>query len=474
MVVGLLPYAVKFLTMPIYMRFLSPSDYGLISLIDALNSFILPFVNLRIGSSLIRYYFDFDEKTMKRFFSTILFAILGINLLLFLMLHFGGPVLTGLLFKNTPQLTYSPYVFYGILATIFSGIASYFLLFLRVQERGWTVLLISLGNVAATVALGMYYVVYRKQGASGMLLSQMLSALIYMFLFLPIVGRYIRPVFDFNLLKKAFAYGLPIIPHSLGRVIFVFSDRIILGFFVPVAMVGLYGIADRFARLLGVTQEAFQNANDPNFMRMSKESKTHAVEVYRGLIAKWLVAFVFLYLGLVFFIEDIIVLVTPEEYHNAYVFVPILMASYIFRGLTNFNCTAIFYEKKTGYIPVISFSAGLANILLNLLLIPKYGIMAAAWTTLFSYILTYILSMHFSKRCYPLRYAWSDMIQAAVLGLGVFVAVRSVVGSCLWLNALIKIGGMALFALLVLIGNVAKCREDVRQLYAALQRRIRS
>ena len=163
-------------------------------------------------------------------------------------------------------------------------------------------------------------------------------------------------------------------------------------------------------------------------MLIASKSETRAVEQWKTLITKWSVLVGIIYLGLVYFSEELLVILTPPQYHNAYFLIPILLSAYIFRGFYCFSSSPLFFRKLTKFIPLITFSAGLFNILANIVLIPIIGVYGAALTTVLSFFLTSVLAEYFSKKAFRMQYEWSNIIKVFV-PLGVLVGMVYVIHS---------------------------------------------
>lgn len=472
MLVGLAPYIVNFFMLPVYSRFMTPADYGIVSLVNAFTSFLAPFIGLKLATSLGRYFFEYDEKGVREFFSTILYAIVATDIALLVLMQFYGDGIARLVFRKA-DIAYYPYVFLGVITVICSGLTSHCTLLLRVREKGYTILAISLACILVSMGLGLYLVVYRGMGARGMLLGAAVSSAINAGVLLTVVKSYIRPVFRFHMVRKGLAFGVPLIPHALGRVLFTLSDRLVLGFFVPVASIGLYSIADRISGLLGVGVRSFDSANQPTFMRTSTRSKTEAVAKYQTIITKWAAATASTYLLIALFSEEIVTLLTPPRYHSASRFVPILLGAHIFHGLGNFAATAIVFEKKTKVIPLITFLPGVFNVVANLLLIPRFGILAAAWTTVVSVAITFALSLFFSRWYYPIKYEWTKLLRIFGLMVIVFLIVSLFKGSNPWTDVVIKLCGLILFGSVLLKWDYGDIRSDLGHLTTYLLHRFR-
>ena len=342
---------------------------------------------------------------------------------------------------------------------------------LRVQEKGTHVMWASLFYTVMGVLFGVYFVVLKEMGAHGALLSGAINGLLFVVTLLCIIRPSLRRTFRTDMLKSSMKYSLPMIPQALGSILYLYVDKLILGLYVPLAMIGLYSIADRISVLLRVVVNSFGDAVSPNFMRESVEDKAAVVAKYKNIITKWAVVISCAYLVLALFTEELIKIMTPAQYHSAYVFVPILLGAYIFKGLYNFAVSTVMFEKKTLVIPVMSFTAGICNAVLNLLLIPRYGTIAAAWTTLGSYILYFLLAFYFSNRYYPLKYDWPRLFKIFGSMLAVLFAVLSLQQDKLWVNLVIKCVGVGLFVALLAKWDDGKIMDDARLILRMLLRK---
>jgi len=448
MLAGMLPNFVSLFMIPVYARYLDPADYGIVSLVTAFTNILLVFMGLQMGNSLERLYFDYKDAERKDFFSSVFYGILILNLALILPIHFFGEPFAHLIFPQD-NVPYRPFIMLGVFTIFFRSLINYFNMMLRVQERGLNLLINAVINVVLGIAFGLYFIVYREMGAYGVMIGQALAAVIHFTVLLGILAPHIRPSFKLSLLRPALAYSLPLIPHALGGILFISSDRFVLGYYVSLGAIGLYDLADKIALVLKVFIGAFNSATLPTFIRNTKESREKARIFYRDLMTRWCVMIAGIFLCISLFAEELIWWLLPEKFYGAHVFVPILLASYVFRGLYGFPINSVMYEKKTFTFPIITFSAGALNIAANIILIPIMGVIAAAWTTLLSFALTFFLALYYSNRYYPLDYEWRKIISIFSVALLLFSVELVLPIENHLVMFLIKVVAICLFALYI-------------------------
>ena len=204
----------------------------------------------------------------------------------------------------------------------------------------------------------------------------------------------------------------------------MYSDRLILQRYVPLSDIGIYSIADTFAYILLIVVNATTTAYSPRFLKLAEESKTKAQNETKKFIEIWWVGIMVIFMGYLLLAKYIVQLMTQPSFYTCIPLIPILAIAYIFRGLYCFAANSIFFVEKTKFIPVITISAALVNVALNLILIPKFGIFAAAWTTVGAYFVTFVLAYYFSQKYFPLKYPWRSMIKVVYLLVPIYIAVK--------------------------------------------------
>ncbi|MEM7391339.1 MAG: oligosaccharide flippase family protein [Verrucomicrobiota bacterium] len=468
MIAGMLPFAVNFFMLPVYTRYMEPADYGILSVMTTVSSLLTGVVGFQMGSSFTRLYFDFEPAERPRLFSSVVFALLGLNVLLLLPMHLAGPAVTRAIFP-VADFTYNPYVLLVLITVFFGSLSVAGASMLRVQEKGRTMMRISIITTLAGVVFGVYFVVIRKMGAHGALLAGTFSAGLNA-IYLCLANRALFTfAFDLSIIKQSLAYSLPIIPHTLGAAVFMYADKYILTYFATLAAIGLYGVADKISMILNVMVNAFKDAYIPNFMKQAKEDRAHAVASCREVMLIWTVMTSLAFLGISLFSREVLIILTPEKYHDAWIYIPILSGAYIFKGLYGFAVMTILYEKKTILIPLCTFAGGIFNVVFNILLIPIWGVVAAAWTTIGAHALTWIVAIGFSRRYFPLSYQWGRMTLLISLAVGIYFLLDAWAPPSLWLGLAVKGAGFLAAALVFLrIGRLtpATLVQTVRTLLA--------
>jgi O-antigen/teichoic acid export membrane protein len=155
--------------------------------------------------------------------------------------------------------------------------------------------------------------------------------------------------------------------------------------------------------------------------------KPDAPEIYRNVLTYIASGYTFLALGVIAFRSDITKFLVPPSYAHAVSVVPWVAISQIFLGLYPVLSLGPKIKKQTGPLAWVAFSAAIANILLNILLIPWIGILGAAVATLVGYLLLAVIGYSVGQRYFPIPLDWMRLGKLA-LASGLTIIVILVVG----------------------------------------------
>jgi O-antigen/teichoic acid export membrane protein len=245
------------------------------------------------------------------------------------------------------------------------------------------------------------------------------------------------------------------------------SDRAILGAHVELAEVGVYTLAYQFALIIQVVNLAVDGSWRAFLFRAVNDLKKHLW--IQRLATYYVVGIAFVGWGIAVFGVDVIKLATPVSYHRAILVLPFLcLATYllVFYQIWSDGVLAI---KNTKGLPIIAMIAALLGVTLNLLLIPRYGIFAAALNSIIMYSTLAACAYFLASKLNLLSYEYVRWVKvtlvAIVLGL---IAYHLSLGSEL-LDILAKFGLIFIWPFfLYLIGFWTE--QEVIAIKAALSR----
>lgn len=216
--------------------------------------------------------------------------------------------------------------------------------------------------------------------------------------------------------------SLPLVGYSIASQILNTSDRLMIGKLVNNSAVGIYGTLYTVSSLSIMVWSALNSSFEP-YLYQNMENKNHKIkEISLGMLGLYGVIAVML----VFCAPEIVRILATEEYYEAIYIMPPIAAGVFFTSVSNMYSNILVYLKETKYIMISSAIAAALNVVLNAVLIPRLGYMAAAYTTLVSYIvmagiLMFCAYHEYKKRIGELKRVY-DNNKIVLLSISVVVA----------------------------------------------------
>jgi len=422
---GIVSRVLAVFLLPLYTRFLDTEDLGAVGLIVALSAVLVTILRLGISSAFFRFYFDSTDPVRRRlvvrtsFWFTMASATAGLA---------GGVLLAepiaDLLGLDDANLVRAGFV--GIWAQMnYEQLTSLF----RAEERSTAFVLASLANIAVTVGATVLLVVAWEQGALGVIVGNFTGTLVVYLALLAVHREQLGLQFSRPLLREMNRFGIPLVPAALALIAVNFSDRFFLVHLASLDEVGLYEIGVRIASAMVLLLTAFRMAW-PAFA-YSIEDDAEAKRTYAFVLTYLVVVASWLALALGLLAPWLVRLLTqPEFYEGERVVAPLAFggmayAAYIVMAI------GVGRAKRTQFNWVITGFAAVVNVVLNLILIPPYGIMGAAVATVASYVVMFLGMTWYAQRVFPTPYQWRRVLTAVAAALTLLLAGRALGGLAL-------------------------------------------
>lgn len=374
---------IVFITLPIFSRILSTEQFGIYNTYMAYESIIAIFLGMGVYSSIKNAKFDYPDK-IDKYVSTVLWMTV-------IPLIVCSVISIVLKEKISAQL----------------GLPSVFIVLLVLQSYGSAMLSISNSrlslnykyksyiayaafNTVVNIALSIFLivVVFDEHKEYGRIIGSAVPLIIlgaYIFLTNQKKGEF---KFDYNMSKYAATIGFPLIAHYLSQQIQNQFDRIAITNLVGTSETGIYSFAYNIAVVLQVIFYSLENVWGVWMFSHMESREYHAIrEASKKYM--WLIAFIAIMM-LVFSKEVIFIMGDKEYWSGATIFVPILIAMFLLY-LYTIPVSIEYYFKQTKYIAMMTVVAAVFNIVTNYMFIPIFGYAAAAYTTLASYGILFVL-----------------------------------------------------------------------------------
>ena len=373
---GLMLKCMSFFLLPLYTIYLTTEDYGINSVATSFittMSFIFAF---SLFSAVMRYYVDLKNTPDKlsRFYGSVSLFVFLSGLFFGLILTALKDVLSKYVFSG---IDYYPVILICLVSVVFSCQHTIFDNILRSQQRALKCSICSMIYFCITVALNIYFVVVRKMGATGTLLSGLIGYIIYTIYFVieMTVKKTIHFCLDWTLLKDALKYSIPIMPHNLSTQIAMLVSKVLIGGSASLASLGVYSAATQFGNIADTIQCYVDAAYGPWLYERLKAKDTVYKQAIRRTVNLLIAVIGLFFIGIALFAQDYILLFVDKNYAGAWKYVPLIVMVFAIKTIYYFYVEVLFFYKKASRkLFIATLTSSLINVCFSALFIPLYGV----------------------------------------------------------------------------------------------------
>lgn len=387
-----------FLTVPIFTKILSVSDYGIVTTYNSWISILTMVIGFAIHMGIRAAFIDYREKIDDFMAVTTTFTLeCGAVMGLFIFI--------GCLFlRENINLTIVILCgLQGLASALLQNYSMY--LMMRYQYRFRTALMI-LPNLISVIASVLAIIFILKSNLYlGRIIPTALITILFSLIIIFLVYKKSHILFKKEYLKYALAISAPLVLHGIALNILSQSDRTMITWLADSTQTGIYSLIYNFSMIATVITTSLDGVWVPWFMENLKNRK---IEQINKLAKDCINLMTYAIIGVILVGPEVVKILASKNYWEGIEIIPpIVLSNYVIFAYTLYVNIEHFH-KKTFYITVNTLLAAGTNILLNLILIPRYGYVAAAYTTLISYLLALVLHARYAKKLehelYPLRY----------------------------------------------------------------------
>ncbi|HMJ71885.1 MAG TPA: oligosaccharide flippase family protein [Solirubrobacterales bacterium] len=402
--------------LPLYTRYLTPADYGAAEVMFA--AIVSASIIVRFGTieALLRFYYKEDEDpaaVVATSFAALFWFSTGAALI---ALPFAGPISEALLDRPAADLARISIGGLWVL-TMFE----YLLTLFRLEERARAFFTTTILNVLATIGLTVILVVGQGEGARGLLLGSYASGAAFVLGLIFVHRRRLSLWIDGPLLRRMTRFGLPTMPAELSLYLLNFVDRIVIVRSVGLAEAGLYSLAVKFAQAVNVLVRGFQLAWPP--LAYSIRDDDEARRAYAAVVTWFVTGCAFVVTGMWLFSRWIVRALAAPQFFDSYEAIGLIATGVTLYALYMVLVVILGRTGRTEFNFPATIAALVANLALNLALVPSLGIVGAGLALVASYVVVVALMYVFTQRLFPVPYQWGRLarvllVSAALVGLG--------------------------------------------------------
>ena len=455
---------VAFLLLPLYTRYLTPTDYGVLETID-LSTFLIGIViTTDIARALSRFYYESEDPKIRNTILSTTYINYSIMAILFLpALYFLSDPLAKILFKTE---NYGFFIKVGFASMILGGYGDIGMMYLRLIKKPVIFISITTARLILLIFFNVLFIVYYKMGILGILYASLIVRAFFTVLMTGAIFWRIGISFSYAVCRDLFKYGLPLIPSNLANTAVKQSDKYFVLYLLSLADMGIYSVTLKFGNALHqLLTIPFNMAYVPRRFEIMK--RADAKEVYGRIFTYSTFFLVYLGLTLSVLIPEVLRIMVTPEFRKAGDIIPLVVFSMIiFNSHYHFDF-GILQSRKTKYLAYINFVSAALNLGSNYLLIRTYGVVGAVWSTTLNFSFQAFLLYRVSHRLYPIRYDFGRISAFLLVAFAVFFASKMIASENPWITVPVKCILLAVYpSILILFGFIRHDEtERIKEIY---------
>ena len=414
--------AINFLLLPVYVQYLTKADYGVLALLASVEAPVKLFFRWGVDGAFMRYWYDCeDEEARQRLASTIFFFLLALNGALVVASIVAAPSLAER-FLQAPGYTLALQLV--LLNTFAIGFTFIPFHVLRMQKRAAEFSALTLARSVSTLVLRIVLVIGFGMGVMGVVFADIFVTAALMLVMVRWFAPLLRPVFSRAILRRSLAFGLPRVPHGFALQVMSVGDRFVMARYLTIQDIGVYSMGVSFGLIEKIALGAFEYAWAPFYYATAREPD--APRIFAAVTTYGVAVLGLMTAGLSAIAGDLLSVVTHGQYVEAAGVVTWTAVGVFFYGVYLLTSIGLNITSHTQYYPVSTAIGAAVNIGLNVLWIPRFGIIGAAWANGAAYAIQAAVAYRLSQRFYPVRYEYGRVTRAIGAALLAYAAARMV------------------------------------------------
>lgn len=407
----------NFLLLPVYTKYLSLQQYGYFSILNNVAVFFSIISGLNIATAIVAFYKSYkNHESLRRFIGNVITFSIYCNLVLFLAICLWGDGFSNLVFKE--NIPFFPNVFYAIAYGMISSIFLSYFNYLKYQKRLKQFALLSILQFLVLMILQYFFIAVFKENITGALLSRLIAVAIILSITLYLNRQYIFRKIDYvNNIIPQLKYSIITGPAVLIGWLASYIDRFIIEHRTTSSeMLGQYSFLATVCAIAELGVYALSAAFQPYVFDSYVTADQRAVRNYYRI-----------FIGGVILATSGLILASPlfqylihnESLVSILSMVPIMAVGYVFFGVASMYGMQITFARKSVYYLGTYGSALIINLLLNVLLIDRLGILGIIISSFFTKFMLGISMVYFAQRSFRTHALKPVMILSFIFAINV-------------------------------------------------------
>jgi O-antigen/teichoic acid export membrane protein len=465
--------AAGFLLIPVVTRYIGTTgNYGVKEIAEVTLVIMGQVLGINLLSGMTRYYSGYEDEEDRAKLVTTTLALLGCTAgsALIVGMLAAGPI--GILLFDGSE--FAPAVRAVAVILFFQLVGHVGLRYLQIRERSGIYGVLTVSKLFLEIVLKVVFLAALGLEYMGVLYSVMVGeVLLGTGLSVWILAR-LRFGFSWTMAKRLIRFTYPLIATGLCMFVLHQADRFIVLKIRGADEVGLYGLCYKFGSMVNaLLLTSFILIWFPYIFSLKDEEEVKIV--CRKVVTYFVLLTTAASLVVAIFAREIVQVMSDASFHEAYTPIPLILAGYIFWAIFQLVHTSFYLKERTGWTSILVGGGAALNVALNLLLVPRYGYEGAACVTLITFGVLTAATFLVSERLFPVHYEVKRIVAPIALGTGLFLASLAIPQWPLTGVVLAKIGLLALFPVILLVGGylTGQEKEKLQAIAGAARARLR-
>ncbi len=411
---------ITFLLLPLYTRELTPSDYGVISILGLAALFATNVFSLGLTTSLGVSYFGGDSPTRRPASIWTAFGILCLSAVVLAVTGIvGSRAIAGLIFQSTDG--YDLPFLVGLTATsaAISLLAPPFLQYLQFEERAKQLVAISLASTILSIVFSVVGVVVLHLHVLGFMAANLLGQCAALGLAVTPALRRLPVILDRGIAAELVRLGVPVVPAFAFLFVIQQANKFVLQVDDGLDSVGIYAIGFNLGNLMTLIVGGFTMAWYPFFLSFSDRTE-EAKPVFARVMTYYIIGFGLIDIGFFVGARAVVSVMTAAPFHDAYLTVGASAATQYLVGIFSISLAGMYFAKQVKYISLMQGISALIAVVSALVLVPMLGILGASISLVLGYVAMVILQLAWNS--------WRAYLRVPYDGrrIGLFLGIHAV------------------------------------------------
>ncbi|MCW8091282.1 lipopolysaccharide biosynthesis protein [Alteromonas sp. ASW11-130] len=408
---------VSFIMLPIYTSHLTPTDYGVLSLLLMTMSIFEIVVASRFGMALPKFYYDRETaKERDRVIITAFCTSIPVSLIGVTAFYFASPMIASIVLEKE-EITNVVQVYSILLCT--STIETYVMILFRLKKHIAFFFFTSLLRLLVQLSLNIYLVVFLDMGLVGVLYSSVIVSCAFALLSIIYTFKTCIVSFSLELAKELYVFSFPLWFVGLGGIAVTSATQILIKEFASVADVGLYQLGTNFAMIIAMLlwMPFSQWWQTERFKIVRNEGRHRELPLIFQIITFVLVLGA---IGISLLTPIVLkMMVTPAFYPPA-ALIPVLCFNLVLNHLGFMYNLAYLHTKNTKIMAYLTWGNAIFRLTLLSVLTYYFGLVGAAYALLLASFVSINVTYFITKRYFTLNY---NLYKTLAIGLICFFSV---------------------------------------------------